>query len=171
MDALVGFIREVTTQYGLPVALCVVIIGAQGFFLWKLWQRNQTLLDQLLGNADGDATTPEERKKRRASLHDLDEAHEKMRDSVRVNIEQLLQTLHTTIGAGDDREVERLTKDLERLRDDLAAERKANTSLHEKRFEDVRALHAEQIETMRTATQAIEKLSAMLQGAMRRTDP
>ena len=169
MEALVGLFRDAMTTYGLPVALCLVIIAAEGVALYKLWQRNQKLFDEIMGNNDGDATTVEERKRRRASLHDLDEAIRDIRNALGTNIESLLQTLHATVVI-DDRERERMTNDLERLRGELATERQANTSLHEKRLEDVRALHAESIETMRTATQSIEKLSALLQGAMRRPD-
>ncbi len=169
MDALIELFGEAMTRYGLPVALCLAIMAAQGFFLWKLWDRNQKLLDMILGEGEGEASTPEERKKRRASLHDLDEAVEQTRAVLRSQIDSLLQSLAAVV-VGDDREIERMTADLERLRNELAAERAANTSLHEKRYDDIRALHAEQLQTMRTATQSIEKLSAMLQGAMRRPE-
>lgn len=159
---------QVLTQYGLPVALCVVVMAAEGFFLWKLWERNQTLFDRLLAaekKVDGD-----DEEDRLAREH-LDGAVNQLQQTIAANIDSLLETLHLALNDGDEREVKRLLADIERLRQDVHREREANTILHEKRFADVRALHQEQIDTMRTATQSIEKLSAMLQGAMRRSEP
>lgn len=164
MDEAVGLAREILTQYGLPIALLVLVVIGEGIALYKLWDRNQKLFDKLLekGGSEGESDPA------RVEL-ELESAIEDLQQALAANAEALLAAVRTAIvERGDGREVERLLADLDRLRADLAHERAQTSALHEKRFTDVRALHAEQIETMRSATQAIEKLSAMLQGAMRR---
>lgn len=158
-------VANLVTEYGLPVALAIVGMGAEGFAIFKLWQRNQMLYEKLVEagqSSDEDAPL--------ATGGEVEEAVAELREALDDSMVVVVKAIETLRDGDDGREMTRMDEDLQRLRDELARERAALTSLHEKRFQDVRALHSEQIETMRAATQAIERLGALLEGAMRRDE-
>lgn len=185
-------ILKLLTDYGLPTALAIVVVGAQGYALYRLWKRNQELVDRLLGEEGADeqgAPNPH----RRATRKDLDDSIGALRaelwadrDAITgagMELSKALAVLGTLSasggGATGDEERREHRAEVERYHQRIEAARRELAELHEtsrqdlkqmsrEQLEDMRKLTREQLQTMEAATNSIEKLSALLQGAMSR---
>ncbi|HEY5657761.1 MAG TPA: hypothetical protein VIY27_08215, partial [Myxococcota bacterium] len=174
----------------LPTAFAIALAGLEAVVIYKIWMRNKELVDRLLNLADDDDGEDEEKKKKKpATRGDLADASAAMLTAVAANADVVARALGSQYGEQLERaarecasvgeavqgqhraELERYHERIEAMRGEIAelnaTAREDLKSMNREQLGDLKTLTREMLQTMEAATSSMDKLSALIQGAMR----
>lgn len=153
-------ISTLLTRYGLSTALAVVLAGAEAVFIFYLWRRNQELVTKLLAKRKSEGEGETEEGEAPATLVELDQA-------LSVQTTQLIEAL-SALGSSHEAALTDLSeRELRHAREQIERALERERSASREHRDDLKTLGREGVQSMEAATAAMERLTAMIEGAMR----